>query len=88
VEETKASTTHRMVLEKFEVRNGCTLNEFEIKGIKEDIEYHIKVINEGLEEGRDRYFDGYIQSYATELVGMRAVCSHIGISVRTPWIEI
>jgi Holliday junction resolvasome RuvABC ATP-dependent DNA helicase subunit len=86
VKETKVS--HRMVLEEFEVRNGCTLNEFEIKGIKEDIEYHIKVINEGLDEGRDRYFDGFIQSYAKELVGMRTICSHIGISVKTPWIQI
>jgi hypothetical protein len=86
VEETKV--VHRMVLEKFEVSNGCALKEFEIKGIKEDIEYHIQIINEGLDEGRDRYNDGFIKSYTKELAGMRSVCARIGLIVRTPWIEI
>ncbi len=86
MEETKKA--ERIVLETFEVREGCTLKDYEIKSIKNDMEYSIKVINEGLEEGRDRHFDSFILSYEKELVGMRTVCSHIGISVRTPWIQI
>lgn len=78
----------RMELAKFEVLEYCPLNESQIQAIKNDIEYNMKVINEGLEEGRDRYLDGFIQSYVRELAGMRSVCSQIGLSVRTPWIQI
>lgn len=86
MEETKKAK--RIVLETFEVRDGCTLKDFEIKSIKADIEYTIQVINEGLDEGRDRYLDGFIQSYIDQLVGMRSICSHIGLFVKTPWVQI
>lgn len=70
-------------LVRFEVLEGCPLDKYQINQIKGNIEYKLNVINEALERGEDRFFSGFIQSYETELVGMKLVCATIGLAVRT-----
>jgi len=72
----------KISLEKFEILEYCFLQEHQIDSIKEEIEYHIGVLNEGINEGRDFLLDSYMQKYFNELTGMRRICSKIGIYIK------
>lgn len=74
-------------LTRFEIKDYCKLDKYEIQEIREGIEYCVNVINEALKDGRDYYLDGFINSYERQLSGMMNVCSLIGISVKTTYIE-
>lgn len=72
----------KITLEKFEVLSHCCLREDQVSAVREEIEYYIGVLNEGIEEGRDYLLDHYMQTYDSELKGMGRICSKVGIHIK------
>lgn len=71
----------RIILEKFERKDYCTIDDDAFNDIKRDIEHHVNMLNKGINEGRDYLLDSYMQAYHNELNGMKTVCINIGINV-------
>jgi len=71
----------KITLANIERNNRCQLTDEQFKDVRKEIEYAIDGLNKGIEEGRDYFLDSYMRGYDCELIGMRRICSSIGISI-------
>ncbi|WP_096269474.1 hypothetical protein [Paucisalibacillus globulus] len=76
-----------ITLTKFEKQDYCQLGEDETESVKKEVEYIVNILNEGMKKGRD-FSGSYMQSYNNQLVGIRSICSMIGIHLVINYQEV